>query len=113
MNKVTLLSRKRIEELPGVDVSGEEREGRLTQHVEDLDTVSDETVQQLCTGAHVFCNTLGTTRARAGSAVRAFCGDAGVRNYGVTLYSGGLQAHRHGDTTADDETGPRGRSETL
>ena len=93
VNKVTLLSRKRIEELPGVDMSGEEREGRLMQHVEDLDTVSDETVQQLCTGAHVFCNTLGTTRARAGSAVRLLCGDTGVRGQGHYLYSGGLQAH--------------------
>ncbi len=35
----------------------------------DLDTVSDDTVKQLCTGGHVFFNCLGTTRARAGSAV--------------------------------------------
>ena len=52
-----------------MDVAAEEREGRLLQHVEDLDAVSDDTVRQLCTGAHVFCNTLGTSRSVAGSAV--------------------------------------------
>ena len=66
------MSRKRLEELPGVDVAAEEREGRLVQHIEDLDAVSDDTVRQLCTGAHMFCNTLGTTRAIAGSAVSGY-----------------------------------------
>ena len=65
-----MLNRRRLEELPGVDVATEESQGRLLQHVEDLDAVSDDTVRQLCTGAHVFFDTLGTTRAAAGSAVR-------------------------------------------
>ena len=70
MSKVTLLSRRRLEELPGgVDIEAEEREGRLSQHIESLDSVSDDTVRQLCTGAHVFFNALGTTRSTAGSAV--------------------------------------------
>ena len=69
MSKVTLLSRRRLEELPGVDISAEENEGRLLQHIEDLDSISDDTVRQKFTGAHVFFNTLGTTRSTAGSAV--------------------------------------------
>ena len=69
MGKVTLLCRRRLEELPGVDVAAEESGGRLVQHVGDLDAMSDDTVRELCTGAHVFCNTLGTTRSAAGSAV--------------------------------------------
>ena len=70
MSKVTLLSRRKLEEVPGVDLAAEESSGRLSQHIEDLDSVSDDTVRQLCTGAHVFFNTLGTTRRAAGSAVR-------------------------------------------
>jgi oxidoreductase len=66
--KVTLLSRRRLEEVAGVDVAAEESAGRLCQHVEDLDSVSDDTVRQLCGGAHVFFNTLGTSRRAAGSA---------------------------------------------
>ena len=66
---MTLLCRRRLEELPGVDVAAEESGGRLVQHVEDLDALSDDAVRELCTGAHVFCNTLGTTRSTAGSAV--------------------------------------------
>ena len=94
MGKVTVLSRRKVAELPeqyGVDLAGEETEGRLVQHIEglnsdnyiyfseplfywsccvpDLDAVSDETVKQLCTGGHVFFNCLGTTRSQAGSAV--------------------------------------------
>lgn len=69
VSKVTLFSRRRLEELPGVDIAAEENEGRLLQHIEDLDSMSDDTVRQHCTGAHVFFNTLGTTRSVAGSAV--------------------------------------------
>ena len=64
-----MLGRRRVEELPGVDVEAEESAGRLVQHIEDLDAISDDAVRQLCTGAHMFCNTLGTTRSTAGSAV--------------------------------------------
>ena len=67
---MTLLSRRKLEEVTGVDLAAEESSGRLSQHIEDLDSVSDDTVRQLCTGAHVFFNTLGTTRRAAGSAVR-------------------------------------------
>lgn len=66
---MTLFSRRRLEELPGVDIAAEESAGRLLQHIEDLDAMSDDTVRQKCTGAHVFFNTLGTTRSAAGSAV--------------------------------------------
>lgn len=52
-----------------MDVAAEESGGRLVQHVGDLDAMSDDTVREVCTGAHVFCNTLGTTRSAAGSAV--------------------------------------------
>ena len=69
MSKVTLLSRRRLEELPGVDVAAEESQGRLVQRVEDLDAMSDDTVREVCAGAHVFYNTLGTNRSTAGSAV--------------------------------------------
>ena len=66
---MTLLCRRRLEEVPGVDVTAEESAGRLCQHIEDLDSISDDAVRQLCTGGHVFFNTLGTTRRIAGSAV--------------------------------------------
>ena len=69
VSKVTMLNRRRLEELPGVDVKTEESQGRLLQHIEDLDAISDDAFRQLCTGAHVFFNTLGTTRSIAGSAV--------------------------------------------
>ena len=35
----------------------------------DLDTVSEDTVKELCRGGNVFFNCLGTTRKKAGSAV--------------------------------------------
>ena len=64
-----MLNRRILEKLPGVDVKTEESQGRLLQHIEDLDAISDDAFHQLCTGAHVFFNTLGTTRSIAGSAV--------------------------------------------
>ncbi|XP_064391120.1 uncharacterized protein LOC135338955 [Halichondria panicea] len=66
--KVTILGRRKLESIEGVDVSQEESEGRLVQHVQDLDEVTGEKVKELCTGSHVFFNCLGSTRAKAGSA---------------------------------------------
>lgn len=90
MGKVTVVGRRRQETVPeqyGVNIEEEETQGRLVQHVEgkvwwphtqghrpvavDMDTISTETVQGLCTGANVFYCTLGTTRSLAGSAVRS------------------------------------------
>ena len=67
VNKVTMLNRRRLEELPGVDVKTEESQGRLLQHIEDLDAISDDAFRQ-----ELMCSstcTLGTTRSIAGSAV--------------------------------------------
>ena len=101
MAKVTLLSRRRLEEVAGVDVAAEESAGRLCQHVEDLDSVSDDTVRQLCGGAHVFFNTLGTSRRAAGSAVRHVFSPVDRLNQGTARQSGSclcLQAaYRHID----------------
>lgn len=71
VQKVTVLTRRKVEKVAaeyGVDVAEEEQQGRLVQHVEDLDTLSDENAKQLCTGGDVFFNCLGTTRSKAGSA---------------------------------------------
>ena len=43
----------------GTSTSSEEESGRLVQHVEDLDTVSEETVKNLCTGTDVFFCCIG------------------------------------------------------
>lgn len=87
VSKVTLLTRRKVESVEGIDVSQEESEGRLIQHVQgifslpvtendcsfhclDLDELTDEKAKELCTGSNVFFNCLGTTKAKAGSAVR-------------------------------------------
>ncbi len=80
ISKVTLLSRSALTSLDGVDLSSEQSQGRLVQHVEgrsfslsnsndtayrflphaDLESVSDFKVKELCTGGHVFFNCMGT-----------------------------------------------------
>ena len=95
VGKVTMLSRRRLEELPGgVDVAVEEREGRLVQHTEDLDAMTDDAVRQICAGAHVFCNTLGTTRSTAGSAVGKCTHAANMLALHVTLTLNSLLGSR-------------------
>ena len=87
VSKVTLFGRRKQETVPEqyeVNMAEEEGQGRLVQHVEgkcpqkwevmwsigiDMDAISSETIQNLCTGANVFYCTLGTTRRQAGSAV--------------------------------------------
>ena len=61
-----------MKERYGTSTSSEEESARLVQHVEDLDTVSEETVKNLCTGTDVFFCCLGSTRAQAGSSEAFF-----------------------------------------
>ena len=56
----------------GTNPITEEGNGRLIQHVEDLDAISDEQVKALCDGSNVFFCCLGTTRRQAGSAQAFF-----------------------------------------
>ena len=56
----------------GTNPSTEEENGRLIQHVEDLDTISEERVKELCSGSNAFFCCLGTTRRQAGSAQAFF-----------------------------------------
>eukprot|EP00731_Ephydatia_muelleri_P016869 Em0009g1293a len=68
---VTLIGRRKLEIVPEqykVDLAAEEASGRLKQHVQDLDAVTEDTVKELSAGYQVFFNTLGTTRRQAGSA---------------------------------------------
>ena len=60
------------EERYGTNPSTEEENGRLIQHVEDLDTISEERVKELCSGSNAFFCCLGTTRRQAGSAQAFF-----------------------------------------
>ena len=61
-----------MKERYGTSTCSEEESGRLVQHVEDLDTVSEETVKNLCTGTDVFFCCLGCTKAQAGSSEAFF-----------------------------------------
>jgi oxidoreductase len=78
VDKVMVLGRRKLEftdelkEIYGTSTVSEEESGRLVQHVEDLDTVSDDTIKNLSTGCDVFFNCLGSTRAQAGSAQAFF-----------------------------------------
>lgn len=68
VGKVILLARRRLESLDpeyGIDIRNEESSGRLEQHIENLEKISDDTVKQLCTGADVFFNCLGTTMSKS------------------------------------------------
>ena len=51
----------------GVDLDKEMENDRLIQHAEDLDSVTDDKVKELCAGSDVFFCCLGTTKAQAGS----------------------------------------------
>ena len=55
-----------------INTSTEEENGRLIQHAEDLDTISDEKVKELCSEHNAFFCCLGTTRRQAGSAQAFF-----------------------------------------
>jgi oxidoreductase len=78
VDKVMVLGRRKLEftdelkERYGTGTAAEEESGRLVQHVEDLDAVSDDTIKNLSTGCDVFFNCLGSTRAQAGSAQAFF-----------------------------------------
>ena len=61
-----------MKERYGTSTSDEEESGRLVQHVEDLDTVSEDTVKNLCAGTDVFFCCLGSTKAQAGSSEAFF-----------------------------------------
>lgn len=68
---VTLIGRRKLEAVPEqyeIDIAAEEASGRLKQHVENLETIADDTVKELSAGCQVFFNTMGTTRSQAGSA---------------------------------------------
>ena len=55
-----------------INTSTEEENGRLIQHAEDLDTISDEKVKELCSEHNALFCCLGTTRRQAGSAQAFF-----------------------------------------
>jgi hypothetical protein len=65
VDKVTVLGRRKLElteevlEMYGLSGS-EEESGRLVQHVEDLDAVSEDTIKTLCTECDMYFCCIGT-----------------------------------------------------
>ena len=53
-----------------VIVSNAAQEGKLVEHILDMEKVSDEELRNIFEGVHTFFNCLGSTRSRAGSKER-------------------------------------------